>query len=98
MSGGSYDYLFAQESSDLLAHEGNLEAMSARLAGLGYAQDAARETEELLVIIRQVRVRLQVRMDRVKGVWRAIEWWDSADSGEDAVRDALARYRESGAL
>jgi hypothetical protein len=26
-------------------------------------------------------------------VWKAVEWWDSCDSGEDAVEEALKKYR-----
>lgn len=97
MSGGSYNYLCHKEATDLFEAEGDLEGMSSRLAGLGYAKDAARETEELLLILRQVRVRIQARADRLNRIWRAVEWWDSCDVGEDAVKEALAKYREPGA-
>lgn len=96
MSGGSYDYLCHKESGELFeySNEANLERMAQRLAGLGYAEDAARETEELLLLVRQSRMRLQVRMERLAGLWRAVEWWDSCDSGEDGVKHALDNYRE----
>lgn len=94
MSGGSYNYLFtAQDLEDLQAHRHDLEEMASRLAELGYAQDAARETEELLVLYRQWETRAAVRMRRLADVWHAVEWWDSNDSSEDAVREALAKYR-----
>lgn len=100
MSGGSYDYLFMKDPDELLHshHQENIESMAARLAGLGYAQDAALETENVLLILRQFEVRMRARLDRLSGVWKAVEWWDSCDSGEDSVKEALARYRESGAL
>lgn len=94
MSGGSYDYLcYVNELNDLMDKAGPLEQMADRLAGLGYAEDAARETQELLVQLRQWQVRAQVRMRRLSPVWKAVEWWDSADSSEGAVREALAAYR-----
>ena len=94
MSGGSYDYLWAAaDLDDLLAKQHVLKEMSDRLAGLGYAPDAAAETEELLLLLREWQVRADVRVKRLSGVWHAVEWWDSADSGEDAVRKALAQYR-----
>lgn len=94
MSGGSYDYLcWARDLDQLLDRGRQLEEMADRLAGLGYAEDAARETQELLVQIRQWEVRAQVRVNRLSDVWHAVEWWDSCDSGEDRVREALAKYR-----
>ena len=93
MSGGSYNYLCYTDGDTIWNNIGNLSDMSARLAGLGYADDAARETEELLVMMRQARNRIETRIKRLSDVWRAVEWWDSGDSGEDHVRLALARYR-----
>jgi len=95
VSGGSYNYLcYAWDGLDgLLGKESELEAMADRLAGLGYAEDAARETQELLVQLRQWKVCAQTRMDRLSPVWEAVEWWDSGDRGEDAVREELAKYR-----
>lgn len=95
MSGGSYDYLCFADSSDALTDkvEYNLANMAQRLAGLGWADDAARESTELLLLIRQAQVNLGVRMDRLRDIWKAVEWWDSMDSGEDGVREALVQYR-----
>jgi len=94
MSGGSYDYLCdAFDLDDLMRKKTSLQEMAARLAGLGYATDAATETEELLVMLRQWEIRARVRLARLSEVWKAIEWWDSNDWSEDAVRKALAAYR-----
>lgn len=94
MSGGSYDYLcWARELDDLLTKEHHLEAMADRLAALGYAEDAARETQELLVQLRQWRIRAQVKVDRLEPVWKAIEWRDSGDWSEDSIRQAVVEYR-----
>ncbi|MGW6578861.1 hypothetical protein ACWF76_05550 [Streptomyces globisporus] len=94
MSGGSYNYLYAAaDLEDLQARRFDLEEMANRLAGLGYAQDAARETEELLVLYRQWETRAAVRMRRLTDVWHAVEWWDSNDSSETCVHEALAKYR-----
>lgn len=101
MSGGSYNYLYSKSAYDLINIHSvmdDMERMSARLASLGYANDAARETEELIVILRQVETRLQVRLDRLCGIWHAVEWWDSCDSSEDCVKDELLKYRQNGVL
>lgn len=93
MSGGSYNYLFRDDLADLLGKETELREMADRLAGLGYAEDAARETEELLTMLRQWRIRAEVRVRRLSDVWHAVEWWDSSDWGEDKVREAVAAYQ-----
>ena len=53
----------------------------------------AAETEELLTLFNQWQVRAGVRLRRLEKVWKAVEWWDSADRTEDAVKAALAEYR-----
>jgi|SRR6187402_151479 len=94
MSGGSYNYLHGADADDLLSGKSaDLARMAERLAGLDYAEDAARETEELILIVRQFRIRAEARMERLAGVWHAVEWWDSCDYSEDQVKQALAKYR-----
>ena len=94
MSGGSFNYLCQTwDLDDLLTKMGDLEAMSRALATLGYAKDAARETEELLVILRQWQVQAEVRLERLTPVWKAMEWWRSSDWSEDDLREELAKYR-----
>lgn len=94
MSGGSYNYLYdAWDLESLQSKRSDLSDMASRLAGLGYAQDAAAETEELLVLLRQWEIRAGVRIQRLEKVWKAVEWWDSGDSGEQRVHEALAEYR-----
>lgn len=97
MSGGSFNYLcHSFDLDDLIDKRGDLEAMSEALAALGYAQDAARETEELLVMLRQWEVRATVRVERLREVWKAMEWWRSCDYGEDEFQEALTAYRDKG--
>ena len=57
------------------------------------ADDAARESAELLMIIKQFETRAEVIADRLNGVWKAVEWWDSCDIGEESVKKALEDYR-----
>ncbi|MFJ2650849.1 hypothetical protein ACIO1C_29540 [Streptomyces sp. NPDC087420] len=95
MSGGSYNYLcWASDLEEINNKRYALREMADRLAGLGYATDAAAETEELLVMLQQWEIRAEVRIKRLSDVWHAVEWWDSADSSEESVREALAKYRE----
>jgi hypothetical protein len=94
MSGGSFDYLCRTwDFDDLVGKQGNLEAMAQALTTVGYAKDAARETEELLVMLRQWEVQASVRVERLREVWKAMEWWRSSDWSEDQFKEALAEYR-----
>jgi hypothetical protein len=95
VSGGSYDYLFAKPVEIIMAGDldDSLERMVDRLAGLGYAEDAAQETMVALLELRAARVRIATIQKRLAEVWKAVEWWDSGDSREDGVRGALAAYR-----
>lgn len=93
MSGGSYDYLFVKDPEQLLQMQETIQNMADRLAGLGYAKDAALETQQLLLTLRQFENRIRAIADRLSDVWKAVEWWDSNDSGEDGVIHALAEYR-----
>ena len=96
MSGGSYNYLCHKDERDLLggwSEEEDLRHMADRLAGLGYAEDAARETEELICMLRQSRIRIETRVQRLRDVWKAVEWWDSCDWQEKGVHEALSAYR-----
>lgn len=93
MSGGSFEYLYRKDVEELIQNEEQLERMASELAALGYAQDAAREAEELLCIVRQARVRIETRHQRLSNVFWAMEWWRSSDIGEDGVKKALQKYR-----
>lgn len=88
MSGGSYDYLYTKDIGEALDSQ-SLQRMADRLAGLGYANDAATETASLLELKREA----EGRMARLKYLWEAVEWWDSCDWGEDEFREALEEYR-----
>ena len=97
MSGGSFNYLcHTWGFHDLVSKQGDLEAMAQALAGLGYAKDAARETVELLLLLRQWEVQASVRVERLREVWKAMEWWQSSDYSEDDFRETLAAYQSSG--
>lgn len=94
MSGGSYNYLCnSLDLDDLLRDQRDLERMAERLERLGWANDAAKETRHLIADINAAQVRAEVAIERLRDVWKAVEWWDSADSDEDGLRSALDRYR-----
>lgn len=94
MSGGSFDYLFVKDASDILAVEDDVQDMADALSRLEYAQDAATETKEILQALRDFRESMEFRLNRIASVWKGVEWWYSGDSGEDGVREALKEYRQ----
>jgi len=96
MSGGSYNYLCFKEFDGLVENQTDLQNMLDRLDGLGYAEDAAAETEEVIQIIKNAEVRINRRLGRLKELWRAMEWWDSCDTNEESFKKALDKYREEG--
>ena len=94
MSGGSFNYLYAKDASDLLAgsRDEELEVMADALAHAG-AQDAAQETRRLLAIVQEQRARIQARIDRLSALWQAMEWWKSNDTSAEDFQDELARWK-----
>lgn len=94
MSGGSYNYLCRKSIDEILVGgRADLQEMADRLAKLGYADDAARETQNLMQDIRAFLNRTESAAERLSEVWKNVEWWDSGDRSEDAVKHALASYR-----
>lgn len=85
-----------KDADEIGSMQTQLQEMADRLAKLGYADDAAKETMETLQEIRQARNRIQTRIDRLSDIWRAVEWWDSCDTTEEGVKKALAKYRGVG--
>lgn len=92
MSGGSYNYLCYKEAYDIHERTEELAQMRDRLIELGFT-DVAGETESVLLMLKSFEVRLQTRIDRLKDVWRSVEWYDSADCGLDSVEYSVEEYR-----
>ena len=93
MSGGSYDYLFIADTSQLFDRQETIRRMAERLTELGH-HEAAKETEEVDLMINHARRRIEARAERLEKVWKAVEWYDSADWGIDSVSDAVAEYND----
>lgn len=88
MSGGSYNYLCYQ-TDDLTRHRSDLQQMAERLGGLDWATGAAAATRNVIRLLDQA----EAAAEKLGDVWKAVEWWDSADWGEDQVREAVAAYQ-----
>ena len=87
MSGGSYGYLYCHVSG-LETQRGDIERMEARLQSSGY-YEAARSTREVLRLLDGA----ERIAESLQDVWRAVEWKDSGDGGEDDVQEAVSKFR-----
>lgn len=92
MSGGSYCYLCHKDALSIASARRDLSDMRDRLKDLGYP-DAAKETDSILRVLDLQTEVLQAKIDRLNAVWRAVEWYDSADSGLEVIAVAVAAYR-----
>lgn len=95
MSGGSYNYLCERWTEDLLAFRGgdDLTRMIARLKEIRGAEDAAADAERLRSVIIQAHVDVARWQDRLRDVFKAVEWRDSCDWGEDQAMEYVTAYR-----
>ena len=94
MSGGSYKYMCFKSDDELFSYEyiQELEKMVDRLTESGY-EDVAREAEELLLTIKQSKVRCNTMHDRLSDVFKAVEWLDSGDYGMQTFEESIKEYR-----
>jgi predicted membrane chloride channel (bestrophin family) len=70
-----------------------LRQMAASLADAG-ANDAALDTEAMVIAVEHALRQVALRRDRLDRVWHALEWHRSGAMTEDQFRAALAAYRE----
>jgi hypothetical protein len=86
----------ASDLEDLTTRTLELAEMADRLAARDDAQDAARETEELLCMVRQWQNRAEVRVRRLSDVWRAMDDLDDdphSKNHRERLQQALAAHR-----
>lgn len=90
MSGGSYDYLCHKDADEILGAAKDLRRMANRLDRV--CAEAAAETRAIFDGLGSTYSELEKRIDRLRDLWKAIEWRDSSDWGEQAVIDAVKAY------
>lgn len=94
MSGGSWNYLFCKDIDELMQHSNieTLEEMADYLNQNGY-EDVAKDTRRLVEYIKSAKIRVETLFEMLSPVFKAVEWFDSADCGKDRVDKAIEEYR-----
>ena len=94
MSGGSHNYLCFRQTHELLEYDRikDLEEMEECLIGIGYT-DIARDVRRLIEYCKTAEIRIDVLFEQLKDVFHDIEWYHSADIGEETLIKRLERYR-----
>lgn len=88
MSGGSYNYLCYADASDIGSKLSDLDQMAARLEQIDPGGCAAADTREVQALIGA----LDRAIGRLSDVWRAVEWRDSCDWGDDQMLAEIGEY------
>lgn len=95
MSGGSFNYLCDQDAADILGNRvrDDLLAMALTLQTRPDGAEVADATFAVLQDARESLLRLQPLIDQLRDVWKAVEWTESGDWGEERVSEAISDYR-----
>lgn len=70
-----------------------IQELADELAELGYAADAAAETQDLVLEVRRCRNRLASYQRRLRDLWVELDRWRAGDSSEDSFKKVLEEYR-----
>jgi len=93
MSGGSFNMLYNRLPEELIGDNyGDLQRMASRLTAYKRHARAAQETRELVNLIELLGERIETAQERLRGVWKAVEWHVSRDYSEEQVDEAIADY------
>lgn len=94
MSGGSWNYLYSKDIDDLMQYSNIelLEEMADYLNQNGY-EDIAKDTRRLVEYIKSAKIRVETLFEMLSPVFKAVEWYCSADWGKGSVDKAIEEYR-----
>ena len=95
MSGGSLNYLCYAKTSSLFDRINDMEYVEKTLLEHGY-KDIAADVRRLIEYCISAENRITVLFDNLNDVFHAVEWYRSADYGEDCLIEHLEAYRTGG--
>ena len=91
MSGGCFGYLCYKEPLDLPNSQESILSMAERLKELG-SEQAAEETKNLITLIQEYEAAAALSIERLKDLWKAVEWHDSGDWGIEDIEEQNQKY------
>lgn len=96
MSGGSWNYLYSKEIDDLMNGPSTelLQDMVDRLNSAGF-KDVAKDTQRLVEYIKLASIRIETLFETLSPVFKAVEWFDSGDWGEETLNNEILKYRNA---
>ena len=96
MSGGSWDYLYSKDIDELMNGSSTelLQDMVDRLNSAGF-KDVAQDTQRLVEYIKSASIRIETLFETLSPVFKAVEWFDSGDWGEETLNNEILKYRNA---
>lgn len=96
MSGGSWNYLFCKDIDELMNGSSTelLQDMVDRLNSAGF-KDVAKDTQRLVEYIKLASIRIETLFETLSPVFKAVEWFDSGDWGEETLNNEILKYRNA---
>ena len=71
-----------------------LEEMADYLNQNGY-EDVAKDTRRLVEYIKSAKIRVETLFEMLSPVFKAVEWFDSGDWGEETLNNEILKYRNA---
>lgn len=94
MSGGSLNYLYLKEDiGELQGAVSDMEEVESFMLEKGNA-DIAMDIRRLIEYIKTATNRIECLAEKLSPIFKAVEWFQSADSGMDSVDNAVNEYRK----
>jgi hypothetical protein len=96
MSGGSWNYLYCKDVDELMNGSSTelLQDMADRLNSAGF-EDVAKDTQRLVEYIKSASIRIETLFEALSPVFKAVEWFDSGDWGEETLNNEILKYRNA---
>lgn len=96
MSGGSWNYLYCKDVDELMNGSSTelLQDMADRLNSAGF-KDVAQDTQRLVEYIKSASIRIETLFETLSPVFKAVEWLDSGDWGEETLNNEILKYRNA---
>ena len=71
-----------------------LQDMVDRLNSAGF-KDVAKDTQRLVEYIKSANIRIETLFETLSPVFKAVEWFDSGEWGEETLNNEILKYRNA---